>query len=324
MKTRAVMAVVAVLGLAARADAQFVGCAGWHGGFAHHGGFAFGYGGPPHRFGAFGGGFVARTVVVGPAVPVYGWGPAFFAPPPPLVVFPPPFAFPPDLDDPPPLAARPPAAPPLAKRGDFVVFRPQKNGVAADGGVITPKVERVAAGPPPAFRFDPFAKRDHAGRVEPPDPDPATESARRMKLARAAFAAEHYGTAVEHLGAASKARPDDALPHFLLGQVRFAAGRYAEAVAHVRDGLRLAPEWPAGTFRAKEWYTGAEARFDAHLAELAKAADGHPDEPGLTFLLGYQLWFGGDKAAATKLFRAAAVRVKDASMVERFLRVAEE
>jgi hypothetical protein len=277
--------------------------------------------------------------VFGP--PVYGWGPfvgppfgpplavpPFFAPPP-VVVVPPPVVFaanPEPGDPPPPAAVRQPGPVPLAKRGDFVVFRPNKDPLVrppADEGVIVPKLDRVAP-PPPPFKFDPLEKRDHAVKVDRPDPDPATESARQMKLARAAFAAEQYGAAADHLDAAAKARPDDALPHFLKAQVRFAAGRYAEAVAAVRDGMKLAPDWPAGTFRAKELYGPAEARFDQHLADLAGAAEANPDEPGLTFLLGYQFWFGGDRAAAAKLFRTAAGRVKDPALVDRFLSVADK
>ncbi|HUR54286.1 MAG TPA: hypothetical protein VMZ71_09150 [Gemmataceae bacterium] len=326
-----IVAVTTVLGMSefAPANAQFFAGPGFHGGFGYRGGHRFGVtiGGPGLRVGAFTSGYYARSVVVTP--PVFGWGPGFgdpflLAPPPPVFVVPPPIVFAGgnvEPEEPPP--ARNVAQPPLRKLSDFVVFRPQKDA-PPDMGVLTPMVERVAPRPaPPAFRFDPFAQIDQ-GKIERPDPDPATESARQMKMARAAFAAEEYGKAVERLDAASKARPDDALPHFLKAQVRFAAGQYGEAVTSIREGMKLAPDWPAAAFRPKELYGANAARFDAHVADLRLAAEANPAEPGLAFLLGYQLWFTGDRPAATKLFRAAAPRVKDATTIERFLRVPEK
>lgn len=319
---RAILAVGVVLIVSGSARAQFyVAGPGFHGGFAHRGGHAFGVtvGGPNFRFHAYGGSYYARQVVVAP--PLYGWGPGwgspfFLADPPPVFVVPPPVivaghAEPEEI---------PPPAPPLRKPADFVVFRPRKDA-PPDEGVVTPKVDRVAPPPaPPSFQFDPFAKID-LGKIDRPDPDPATESARRMKLARAAFVAQEYGKAAEHLSAASKARPDDALPHFLKAQVRFAAGQYAESVASVRDGMKLSPDWPTSGFKPKEWYGDAPAGFDIHLADLRRAADANPAEPTLAFLLGYQLWFSGDRPAARKLFAAAAPRVRDATAIDRFLRV---
>ena len=114
------------------------------------------------------------------------------------------------------------------------------------------------------------------------------------------------------------------MPHFLKAQVRFAAGQYGEAVASIRDGMKLAPDWPTSAFRPKDLYGTAAARFDLHLTDLRQAADANPTEPGLAFLLGSQLWFTGDRPAATKLFRATAPRVKDAAVIDRFLRVAEK
>ena len=317
---RTILAVGVLLSVAGGARAQFYAAGpGWHGGFAHRGGFKFGVsvGGPGVRVGAFGG-FYTRSIVVAP--PVYGWGPGFadpffIAPPPPVIVVPPPVVFAGNAEP----EELPPPALPLRKPGEMVVFRPRKDA-PPDEGVVVPKLDRVAPPPaPPSFKFDPFAPID-LGKIERPDPDPATESARRMKLARVAFAAHEYGKAAEHLSAASKARPDDALPHFLKAQVRFAAGQFAESVASVRDGMKLAPDWPSAAFKPKEWY-GDAANFDAHLAKLREAVDANPEEPTLAFLLGYQLWFAGDRPAARKLFAAIAPRVKDAGDLERFQRV---
>jgi hypothetical protein len=94
-------------------------------------------------------------------------------------------------------------------------------------------------------------------------------------------------------------------------------------VASIRDGMKLAPDWPTTAFRLKELYGDATARFDRQLADLWVAAEANLNEPGLAFLLGYQLWFTGDRRAATTLFRATAPRVKDPALIERFLRAAD-
>ena len=327
--TGRIVAIAAVVGLSgfAPAQAQFSAGPGLHGGFSHRGGYGYGvsFGGPGFHFGAFTSGYYARSVVFAP--PVYGWGPGwgpgygnpFFLPPQPPVIF---AGGNGEPEEPPPPPARNVVPPVVGKPGDFVVFRPRKD-VPPDQGVIAPQIDRVAPPPaPPTFRFDPFARID-LGKIERPDSDPATESARQMKLARAAFAAEEYGKAAEHLAAAIKVRPDDALPHFLKAQVRFAAGQYGEAVASIRDGMKLAPDWPTTAFRPKDLYGTAAARFGTHLTDLRLAVEANPAEPGLTFLLGYQLWFTGDRPAATKLFRDAVPRVKDAAVIDRFLRVPE-
>jgi Flp pilus assembly protein TadD len=114
------------------------------------------------------------------------------------------------------------------------------------------------------------------------------------------------------------------VPHFLKAQARFAAGQYADAVAGIREGVKLAPDWPAGEFKPRELYGASPERFDAHLAELRQAVRDNPADPALAFLLGYQLWFAGERAEAVKLFRDAAKRGRDGTVIERFLREAEK
>lgn len=314
---------------------------GFGGGFAYRGGFAAG--GPGFRVG----GFVRQGFYAAPAVPYFGWVPVagpgwgpgsgnpFFLGPPAGLAAPDefhpaaPFGFnvPANPD---PVPARNPdnILPIAANKDEYLVIRPKPGGAApvkptVGEGAIVPKLDRVAPPPErprvPAFVFDPFADRRPAGKTDTPEADPGAEAARQVKLAREAFAAEHYGAAAEHLDRALRAKPGDALPHFLKGQAQFAAGQYAEAVGSIRDGLKLAPDWPAGEFKATDEY-GRPDRYAAQLEQLRKATSENPDEPALQFLLGYQLWFAGDRDAARRLFRAVAGRVKDAAVVERFLR----
>jgi tetratricopeptide (TPR) repeat protein len=173
---------------------------------------------------------------------------------------------------------------------------------------IVPEIPRVADVRPgrAVIRFDPFAA---PVRAEEPDPDPKKEALRLMKLGRVSFAAGDYGRAAEHFERASTADPADAVPYFLHGQAKFATGQYAEATARIRLGLARDPKWPVAAFNPLELYGGHPERFVLHLIALKKANIDNPGQVTLEFLLGYQLWFTGEKAEADKLFRAAEGRL---------------
>ncbi|MBA4186997.1 MAG: hypothetical protein C0467_03165 [Planctomycetaceae bacterium] len=202
------------------------------------------------------------------------------------------------------------AAPgPLVGAGGFVVIEPKRD--FPPPGVIAPDVARVAAPPPPvrpAFRFDPFADPILV-KAEKADPDPVKEVARLVKLGREAFTAGEYGTAIDRFNQAIAADAKAAEPHFLKAQAEFAAGGYGDAVAAIRAGLALDPTWPAGVFDPKEPYGVNAAAFAGHLALLRKVSAANPGEPTLAFLLGYQLWFIGEKVEAKKWFDIAEKRL---------------
>lgn len=321
---RIVLAAGVVLGLACAspAQAQFV-----YGGIGYHGGYWF------------------RGPVFVPPVPFWGWGPGwapgvgnpFFLPPPaglgpPVIVVPPPIIlagglpnnplagnpFPIDPAPAPAVQANP--VPPGARPGEFLVISPRRN--VAQPGEVQPKLERVVPPAPPPPRVDPFAPpRD--GNVERVEADPTKESARLVQLARKAFADGEYGRAAVQFDRAIRANKEESLPHFLKAQARFATGQYSDAVAAIRLGMRLAPDWPTSGFRPKDLYGVNAERFDAHLAALRRALADHPNQAALEFLLGYELWFTGDRPAATVLFRAAAKHSPGNPMIERFLREAD-
>jgi hypothetical protein len=199
-----------------------------------------------------------------------------------------------------------------AKPGAFLVIEPKKNlPPLPPPGVIVPEVDRVAAAPKPAVpevKFDPFAAPIPL-RGEKREADPEKEAARLMKLGRDAFAAGEYGKAGEHFERAAEANPKVAEPLFLKAQASFAAGAYADAVAAIRAGLALDPTWPGSTFDPKEPYGANAGNFANHLADLRKAAAANPGEPVLEFLMGYELWFIGEKVEAKKWFNAAEKRL---------------
>jgi hypothetical protein len=175
------------------------------------------------------------------------------------------------------------------KRGDLLVINPRGQGVQPVAGVEPAK----PVAPPVAL-------------------DPVTR-------ARLAFTEGWYGRAAEMLSMAITADPASPQAHFLLAQARTARGDYAGAVAAIQEGMKRAPDWPAEKFDPRAIYGPDAAKFDEHLAELLKAAAADPNDPTLSFLLGYHLWFLGEKAEAVMLFRRAAKQVKDGAVIERFL-----
>jgi hypothetical protein len=305
-----------------------VGYTGW----GHRGGVGFAFGGPKYivtgvvtggvvaplwgpAFGPWGyhGGPWVPPVVIGPSVVVVG-----YTAPAPSGGFYGGFGSAGLYREPEP----PPGPDPLARakvdaavqRGDLLMVRPNGGGVRAAGAPAPRPAE-----PPAGFARQPGFAPEPA---EVPA-DPKKRAAFEITRAREAFAAGQYGRAAERLADAAAAAPDEPLAYFLLAQARTARGEYAEAVAAIRDGMRRAPDWPAAAFDPKEFYGPNAAAFDEHLAELKKAAAADPADPTLGFLLGYHLWFLGEKAEAVKLFKRAAKQVKDAGIIERFLREAE-
>ena len=205
-----------------------------------------------------------------------------------------------------------------ARAGQYIVIKPKPAFPAP--GQIEPQVDRVAAAPrprAPEIHFDPFAKPVKVA-AEPREADPLKEAARLVKLGRAAFAAGEYGHAAEQFERASALNPKLALPHFLQAQAAFAAGRFADATTAIHAGLKLDPAWPASTFDPKEPYGASAAAFATHLAELRKAVAENPGEPTLEFLLGYELWFVGEKTEARKWLDLAARRLRDGEPVGLF------
>ncbi len=334
--TRLILAALALLGWSelAPARAQFHGGPFGASGYSYsaRGGFGFAVGGPNFRVQGFYGGFVTRSAFVAPPlVPVtpFGpFGPVGFVPAapypgyygyygyrgygygPPVVAVPVPIPVVVGNVDPNVVGAAAPAAVPAPKPppGEFLVIAPQRNGV--------PELPRPAdVRPGPVVMFDPVAT---PVKVEAPDADPKKEAARLLKLGRASFAAGEYGRAAEHFERAATADPGDALAYFLHGQAKFAAGQFAEAAARIREGLARDLKWPDSKFDPVALYGDKPERFFVHRLALKKAVDDNPAQATLEFLLGYQLWFSGEKEAADKLFRAAEKRLPEPGPIALF------
>src|SRR5262249_40373765 len=104
----------------------------------------------------------------------------------------------------------------------------------------------------------------------------------------------------------------------LKAQALFAAGGYVDAVRAIRAGLELGPAWPAGTFDPKALYGANPGLFTEHMAELGGVGGANPGEAALEFLLGYEVWFGGDRAEAKKWLAAAEKRLADPGPIALF------
>lgn len=340
-RTLAVLAVAAAVTLDARpAAAQVVvGPVGYAANFSFHR-YGWGFAGPGFAYGGFSRGYqwnvapVWGPVAVGPwgayggvyANPYLGWGWGVPVAPPPVVIVQ--QAAPQPLprgiaggfnrfrdDAEPDVPAGVPDIPARPK-GDFLVVKPIPDGVGRPP--VRPRIPDPADPAGPKFVRPPAGGGLARGLVVPPA-DPKDLAVFHVRLARFAFADEQYGRAAEQLAFAIAATPADPVPYFLLAQVRTATGDYAGAVAAIRDGMTRDPDWPVSTFRVRELYGRFPARFDDHFAELKAVSAANPGDPTLAFLVGYHLWFLGDKADAAKLFRRAAERVRDPGIVERFL-----
>src|SRR5207253_7172266 len=110
---------------------------------------------------------------------------------------------------------------------------------------------------------------------------------------------------------ATKLTPADALPYFLLGQALFASGRYPEAVAAIRAGVQLRPDWPTERFPPRDPYGANVADFEDQLRRLRLSLEEFRDDADLLFLLGYELWFDGKPDEARAFFLKARLGAVD-------------
>lgn len=193
------------------------------------------------------------------------------------------------------------------KRGDFVVFEPGK-AVAKRPDVPPAKIPDAPAKPVPAKS------------QEKPPTEPAALARFQLLKGQEAFDAGELGRATERLAAAVAADPTLAAAHFKLAQVRVARGQYPEAMDAIRDGMKNVANWPNAAVRADDLYATNPKRQAADVADLKAALDAAPNDSTLTFLYAHQLWFSGDRAAATELFRKLEGKVKEKALVEAFLR----
>jgi len=175
-----------------------------------------------------------------------------------------------------------------------------------------PKAAKVAVVPPPP-----------PARVEvdeaPKKPLGRADADRLAEAGRKAFTAGQYGRALELFRRAVEIMPDEGSTHFLVSQAEFALGKYREAVAAITAGMAVRPDWPDARFVVRDLYWKSPEVFDDHLKALRQAVEAFPDDPGLLFLLGHQLWFDGKPDEARPLFQKAVALTKGQAPAAKFL-----
>ena len=142
--------------------------------------------------------------------------------------------------------------------------------------------------------------------VEPAKPMLGQPDADRVAEAgRKAFADGQYGRALELFQRAATITPNEPSVHFLISQAQFALGKYREALAAIADGMALRVDWSDARFVSRDLYWKKPAIFDDHLLSLRQAVESFPDDAGLLFLLGHELWFDGKHEEAKPLILKA-------------------
>ncbi len=121
----------------------------------------------------------------------------------------------------------------------------------------------------------------------------------------ARFARQEYSDANQRYRDASRTAPQLADAWFRQGFAMIAIGRYDLAVAAIRRGLKLNPNWAKSDFNLKELYGPDDAIKNAHRDALAEAAEANPNDADLLFLLGVHLYFDGQIDRAKKFFARA-------------------
>jgi hypothetical protein len=200
-------------------------------------------------------------------------------------------------------------------------------------GVAAPVPERRAFVPPefdaPAAKPAPKPAKPAARAVapvlppDPPKPPPAlvgrADADRVAEAGRKAFTDGQYGRALELFRRAAEVTPNEPSAHYLIAQAEFALGKYREAVAAITAGMALRADWPDARLVARDLYWKKPELFDEHLKALRHAVAAFPDDAGLLFLLGHQLWFDGKRDEARPLFQKAAALGKGQTPAEAFL-----
>ncbi len=210
---------------------------------------------------------------------------------------------------PPPVFVRPPifVEPPI-----FDPFPPAVGG-------FRPAAPVPPLDPPPV---DPAL----ANRPGPPPPvlkdalDQKAEALRLIRDGNEMFANGNYQAATRNYEQAVAVAPQEPMGYFHLAQAHVALGKYAEAAVAIQRGMKLHLTWPQSTFRPRALYRDRPGEYLNHLAKLADAIAKNLNDDSLLFLLGYQLWFDGQKDEALVLFRRAAGLAADTALLDRFLK----
>jgi hypothetical protein len=117
----------------------------------------------------------------------------------------------------------------------------------------------------------------------------------------AAFRVGQYREAVDAFRLACDANQADPAARLYAGHALFAVGRYHDAVRYLRKAFELQPRIVFVTFDMRDDYRD-RADFDRQFAALEDALRQLPRDPDRLFMIGYVLYYGGQRDRAYGAF----------------------
>ncbi|WP_197446589.1 tetratricopeptide repeat protein [Tautonia plasticadhaerens] len=149
------------------------------------------------------------------------------------------------------------------------------------------------------------------GQDQPPPPSPGQQQAYGLfDQARAAFASNDDGQAIDLIEQALRLSPGDPVMHEFRALCLFALGDYTNAAAVLNALLAVAPGWDWTTMSS---LYGNASTYTDQLRNLESYCKQHPDDPASHFVLAYHyLILGHDDQAAAALRVVTARQPEDA------------
>ena len=136
------------------------------------------------------------------------------------------------------------------------------------------------------------------------------------------FAQGRYEEAADAFQASADSDQGDAITRIYAGHALFALGRYRDAVAHIRRAVELQPRIVHLRFDMRGDYERV-VDFDAQLNALKESLELAPTDPDRLFLLGYVLYFSGQRTAAYPVLSRAHALDRGDELVARMMRSAQ-
>ena len=141
-----------------------------------------------------------------------------------------------------------------------------------------------------------------------------------IEFGDAQFSARNLAGAYDRYKKAAEAAPDQADAYFRQGHALADLGRYNQAAAAFRRGLRLRADWPDSGFQLSELYGDNQAAPAAMFAALERVLEARPDDVDAQYVAGVQFFFDGRHDQARSSFERARKLGEAATQIEPYLK----